>query len=117
MHYLALPYPPSANRYWRKWRNRMVISEEGRAYRARIIRMNILGWLKLKTLAGEVEIDFFTSPPDKRKRDIDNLEKCLFDSLQHAGLYFNDNQICRFQVIRKSPVKNGRIDLFISERI
>lgn len=31
---LVLPEPPSANVWWRKWRNRMVLSNEARAYKA-----------------------------------------------------------------------------------
>jgi hypothetical protein len=30
MIHITLPWPPSVNGYWRKWRGRMVISVEGR---------------------------------------------------------------------------------------
>jgi crossover junction endodeoxyribonuclease RusA len=33
---LTIPWPPSVNHYWRKWRNRMVISREGRMFRKNV---------------------------------------------------------------------------------
>ncbi len=30
---IVLPWPPSVNRYWRTFQGRMIISQEGRAYR------------------------------------------------------------------------------------
>ena len=33
---IELPYPPTLNHYWRMWRGRMVISQEGRTYRSTV---------------------------------------------------------------------------------
>jgi Holliday junction resolvase RusA-like endonuclease len=38
MIHITLPWPPSVNGYWRKWRGRMVISVEGRKYREAVIK-------------------------------------------------------------------------------
>jgi hypothetical protein len=35
--YLVLPYPMSANRYWVKANNRIIVSNEGRAYKMAIM--------------------------------------------------------------------------------
>jgi len=32
-------------------------------------------------------------PPDRRRRDLDNLQKSTLDALEHAGLYEDDSQI------------------------
>jgi len=47
-------------------------------------------------------------PPDKRRRDIDNVLKALLDSLEHAGVYENDSQIFRLQIEKKEPIKGGK---------
>lgn len=49
-------------------------------------------------------------PPDRRKRDLDNLGKSLADSLMHAGVYFDDSQIDHLEFLRKSVQKgDGRV--------
>ncbi len=53
-------------------------------------------------------------PPDKRKRDMDNLLKGLLDSLEHAGVYDNDNQIDML-FMGRLPELGGRLELEINE--
>ncbi len=33
---ITLPWPPSVNTYWRMFKNRMIISKEGREYRVAV---------------------------------------------------------------------------------
>lgn len=54
-------------------------------------------------------------PPDKRKRDIDNIIKSLMDSLQHAGLFEDDNQIDFLQVERKMPLL-GKVIVTLTQK-
>ena len=54
-------------------------------------------------------------PPDKRKRDLDNIIKCLLDSLQHAEIYVDDNQIDWLSIIRRNQVLNGCVQIWLSE--
>ena len=44
-------------------------------------------------------------PPDKRKRDLDNILKSLLDALQHAGMYPDDSQIDVLSIARKTTFK------------
>lgn len=39
-------------------------------------------------------------PPDRRKRDLDNILKSLLDALQHAGIYSDDSQIDILKISR-----------------
>ena len=51
--------------------------------------------LRMKTLMNPLEVRINIFPPDKRKRDIDNVLKCLLDAMEKAKVYKNDNQIIR----------------------
>ncbi len=65
-------------------------------------------------MCGDLMVEIIIYPPDKRKRDMDNIKKALFDALQHAGLYKDDYQICDDHTVRiNKVVKGGLIDFRI----
>lgn len=86
---IALPYPPTVNHYWRNVGGRTIISQEGRAYRQAVKSLvgpqveHLLGARLSEPVAVHLEI----SPPDRRRRDLDNCNKALLDSLGDAGVY------------------------------
>lgn len=47
-------------------------------------------------------------PPDKRRRDLDNIFKGLMDSLQHAHVYVDDCQIDEI-FIKRMPELDGKV--------
>ncbi len=110
---VQMPWPPSANRYWRKYRGRMVISEEARKY-IDDVTILALTW-QIKTFKSRLSLKIFACPPDKRVRDIDNILKIAIDSLQHAGIYENDGQIDRIYIERGLPHSPGYMDIQIEE--
>lgn len=91
---ITLPYPPSINHYWRKWRNRMVISTEGRLYRIRVGQLLMAAGNPTFEDA-QVRVDLVAYRPDARRRDLDNIRKAVYDSLQFAGVIDDDSQIVR----------------------
>ena len=103
---LELPFPPSVNHYYRRVGPRTLISREGRAYRERVCA--ILTALGIKPMAGPLDVQVEIYPPDRRRRDIDNVQKALFDALEHAGAYKNDSQIVRLAIEKCTPVAGGR---------
>ena len=63
---------------------------------------------------GDLMVEIIIYPPDKRKRDMDNIKKALFDALQNAGLYKDDCQIIDDHTIKVNKiVKGGLIDFRI----
>jgi crossover junction endodeoxyribonuclease RusA len=55
-------------------------------------------------------------PPDNRRRDLDNLQKSLWDSLQHGGAYHDDSQVVRYEVEKFAVVPGGKVVVTIEER-
>lgn len=99
---LELPWPPSVNHYYRHVGPRVLISREGRQYRELVVAQ--LAKLKFARFDCSVELHLEFYPPDNRRRDADNLLKCTLDTLQHAGLYRDDSQICKLIVIKREPL-------------
>ncbi len=111
---LELPDPPSVNHYWRNFRGRMVLSQEGQAYRGRVA--TILARRKVKPMAGKLAVSFEVYPPDLRRRDLDNLLKALGDSLEHGGSFFDDSQIVWLLIQKAQVVAGGKVIAQITER-
>ena len=113
---LILPVAPSVNTYYRKFNNRMVVSEKGRNYQKQV--QEIVQQEKPKSFRADdrlrLEVDFY--PPDKRRRDLDNFcGKALQDSLQYSGIYYDDEQIdsveyTRCEIDRKNPRMEVRLE-------
>lgn len=108
---LELPYPPTVNTYYRHVGNKVLISAKGREYRRTII--NLLRFKLFPVLNGGVSVELMVHPPDNRKRDLDNVLKCLLDSLTFARIWGDDSQIDALAVYRLGCLKGGRIDAFI----
>lgn len=113
---LILPVAPSVNTYYRKFNNRMIVSEKGRNYQKQV--QEIVQKEKPKSFRADdrlrLEVDFY--PPDKRRRDLDNFcGKALQDSLQYSGIYYDDEQIdsveyTRCEIDRKNPRMEVRLE-------
>jgi crossover junction endodeoxyribonuclease RusA len=111
---ITLPWPPSNNRYYRHNRGRTHISTEGVAYRnavAIIVRKSLLNIRTAAPLKMRIECHM----PDRRRRDLDNLQKAAFDALTKAGFWMDDCQVIDYQVVKMPIVKGGRLELTITE--
>jgi crossover junction endodeoxyribonuclease RusA len=105
---LELPWPPSVNHYYRHIGPRILISREGRKYRERVSA--ILRSMRIEPMNGDLQMSVQFFPPDQRRRDLDNLQKGLWDSLQHGGVYRDDSQIKDFEGHMGEPDRpNGKI--------
>jgi len=109
-----LPYPPSCNSIWRSVGGRVLLSKAARIYRENVIAA-VLSQGPPPRLAGRLYVLVYVSPPDKRRRDMSNLEKALFDALEHAGVYLDDEQIDEHRTKRLEPSKPGSVIVRIFE--
>ena len=96
---ITLPWPPTVNTYYRSFNGRTLISAKGREY-AKAVADQVLIQRAGKLLEGRIEVRIEAWPPDKRKRDLDNLFKSLLDSLTKAGVWLDDSQIDRLSIAR-----------------
>lgn len=107
----VLPLPPSANRYWRNYRGRMVVSDEAREYKGQA------GWLAKEAgcypLAGPVGIVLHVYRA-RRAGDLDNFGKCLLDSLQGVA-FENDSQIVELHAHRHDDPADPRVEVCVWE--
>ena len=113
---ITLPYPPSLNSYYRTANGRILISAKGREYRKHVaVYLMAHGLVSFGKARLSVEIAAYM--PDKRRRDLDNLFKCVLDSLQHCGIYDDDSQIDKLSIIRDGQCKGGKLIIDILEII
>ncbi len=99
---LFLPWPPSVNTYWRSPPGTTPkISKQGRHYREAVfwcVRSQHRGivWTNDERLSVLIE----AIPPDRRKRDLDNLLKAPLDAIENSGLFSDDSQIDLLTIMR-----------------
>jgi crossover junction endodeoxyribonuclease RusA len=115
---LTLPWPPSVNSYWRHptrgpLAGRTLISVEGRQYRQAIASLAKVNALPM--WAGRVKILIKAAPPDRRRRDLDNILKALLDALVYAGVLADDELIDDLRVLRQPPIPGGCVLMTIEE--
>lgn len=108
MH-ITLPTPPSANRYWRVFRGRAVVSSEAKAYKKTV--QVLAQRAGLECLDGAVAVTLDVYRPAKRG-DLDNSIKVLLDSLQGAA-YADDQQITEIHARRFDDKHNPRVEVTI----
>ena len=112
---LTLPFPPSVNHYYRRVGPRTLISREGRTFRRNVCALLGGGGPRKPPSGGRIALAMDAFPPDRRRRDLDNLLKCTQDSLAHAGVFEDDSQIDLLIVRRCKPVKGGKVVIQLDE--
>lgn len=111
---IEIPFPPSINHYYLHTSNGVILGAKGKRFRRDVTL--ILN--RYKDYCGSerrlaVTINVF--PPDKRKRDLDNVCKATLDALQYARIFGDDNQIDMLTVIRRGVVEHGCLQIWVSE--
>lgn len=114
---LDLPMPPSVNAYYRSVkmgkRVAVLISREGREYRRCVV--GAVGRRGIAKMTGRLSVQVDVYPPNKGRHDLDNLMKSLLDAMQHAGVYADDSQIDRLDIVRREVEKPGRVVVKVEE--
>lgn len=115
---LNLPYPPSVNHVWRhavRGKHSIVYkSADGKDYTDRVIK---IVWMSGRPMFGgaRLAITVEVFPPDRRARDLGNLDKVLMDSLQAARVFDDDSQIDDIRYVRREVEKSGKVLVHINQ--
>lgn len=104
-----LPYPPSVNHYWRRVGNRTLISKEGRQYRTLVDHRIFYDYGAEDPMEGPLSMRVQVFPPDRRERDLGNLDKALSDALEYAKVFVKDQQIDHLEYTRREVVPGGKV--------
>jgi crossover junction endodeoxyribonuclease RusA len=111
---LVLPVPPSANRWWRKFRNVMVLSAEARQYKVDVEKkVKAMGATKIDAPCEvAVSIEWWRA---RKSGDLDKRIGVLLDALQGTA-YDNDSQIGRLEATKHDDdPKNARVEVLVKE--
>jgi crossover junction endodeoxyribonuclease RusA len=117
---VTLPYPPSTNRIWRTptkgpLAGRTLLSEKGRRYRADAASALLIARVPRASFGdARLSVGIVACPPDRRRRDLDNVLKALLDALVHADVIADDSQIDRLAVERGPVVQGGSVRVLIA---
>jgi crossover junction endodeoxyribonuclease RusA len=109
----TLPWPPSVNHYWRNFRGRMVIGARGREFRTRALVAIREQRIPADQLGGPLRVELLANPPDRRRRDLDNLQKALLDAVVAAGVIEDDSHIDDLRVTRGKVLPGGSVTVSI----
>jgi Holliday junction resolvase RusA-like endonuclease len=83
------PLPPSANKYWRLAKGRLIVSDEARRYKTTLQMLARCDGAKMLSGPVAVTLRVFRA---RKSGDLDNKIKCLLDSME--GVFFtNDAQV------------------------
>ena len=114
---LVLPWPPSINSYWnhvtgktktgKKFSSR-TISQRGKLFQMQTYAsIHSLGLTGLK-IPFSLQVAIELRPPTRRKYDVDNFSKCLFDTFTKKCKLWTDDSVVEVLTVRKGPLDKGR---------
>lgn len=122
---LRLPWPPSANRIWRRGVGKTFLSPKYRAFKTDVaaIVWDLQRRHSIKPIcvnnknvlvAGKIAVGIILHPPTRRNRDVDNCIKPILDALQSANVFADDADVWLIWAKRGSVVKGGYAEVKIA---
>lgn len=109
----TLPYPPSVNHYWKPFNGRMVIGKAGRDYRNAALATLCAQNVPRESLGGRLKVEMVIYNPDRRRRDLDNIQKALLDALVVGKVIDDDGNIDELHIVRGPVTPGGSVTVWI----
>lgn len=104
------PLPPSANRYWRNYQGRVVVSDEAKQYKQTLAMLAKVD--QVKPLTGPVAVTVAVYR-ERKAGDLDNRLKVLLDAMQGA-FYANDSQIREIHATLHDDRHDPRVEVAVT---
>lgn len=117
---LSLPWPPSVNVYWRHVGSKVLISAEGRAYAHQVYDCVLMQCTPRSSASATrrfdspVSVDIIAYPPNRARRDLDNLPKSILDALTKARVWEDDSLVHDLRIRWGEVRKGGEIQITIN---
>ena len=115
---LELPFPPSVNHYWRNF-GRTVLSKEAVKFRntarAMIVSQLAAATPKPRKITWPVAVSMRVHPPDRRRRDLDNMAKAILDALTCGGVWADDRLAHELHLVWGELTRGGKAIIRIAE--
>ena len=112
---LSVPYPPSANRYWRHRATGghlvTYIAKEALEYRNEV-RAAVLATPIAAAFEGHLTVIYDCYSPYPNKGDLGNAEKVLSDALTKAGVWGDDSQL--WEIHLRRHYERGRVGVDVT---
>lgn len=112
-----LPFPPSTNNATAVVRGRKIKSKAYRLWQDEAFgcAQRQLGEHPVPIVGGKYKLDIAVERPDRRRRDVANLEKACSDLLQLAGIIRDDcdAQSVTIRWASDEPVKDARVTVCV----
>jgi crossover junction endodeoxyribonuclease RusA len=116
-----LPWPPSINAMWRAVPRRgVILSARGRAFRAMAVAaiQAQRDDMPAELLTGRLAVRLQLYPPDRRKRDVDNLAKAPFDAITaSAAVWLDDSQVDTLLIERRESVGKASASILVTIKV
>lgn len=90
---IVLPFPPSVNRLWRAAGKRVYKTAVYREYGDAAWKAFRHQHPTFEMITDPVAMEIAAGRPDRRRRDIDNINKAILDVLEQIGVVQDDSQI------------------------
>lgn len=103
---------PSVNNLYctgRRLSGRKILTKQQKAFRDHVAA--IVNGRKIGETTVDVKI--YYCPPDRRRRDVDNIIKSIFDALTAAGYWVDDSQVARVSSCFLIPQKRNDAGAFV----
>jgi crossover junction endodeoxyribonuclease RusA len=100
------------NTYYRRGPKSTYLAPQGKKFRQLV---SDIVCTEKKRIEGRLSVFLGLYSPTRRAYDIDNRVKAVLDALQHAGVYEDDEQIDRIEIVRRPVLKGGLCIAVIAE--
>jgi crossover junction endodeoxyribonuclease RusA len=110
---VRLDWPPTVNHYYTVARGRKILSHKGRQYKKDQAWQMAAQQIPKASQGDKYTVHIEASPPDRRKRDLDNLLKPVLDSLCEYGAITDDSHVDELLIRRCEVITGGMIEVSI----